>query len=233
MIQRCKISYYFIANWIVTFFLGTSLLVSCSSSTFRTFDKPIVFDDQRKELSLEYLKERYGVIKDSPYIEPKIIVLHWTAIPTLEQSFQAMNPAKLPGSRDRIGSASNLNVSTQFLVDRDGTVFRQLPDTAFARHVIGLNDNAIGIENVGSSNDPLTRAQLIANEEIIRYLYDRYNIEFLIGHYEYKNFIGHPLWKENDPNYLTEKSDPGISFMKRIRRRVKDLNLKAAPEEIK
>lgn len=210
--------------------LGLLLVGACASPTFRTFYKPIVFDAERKRLSLEYMENRYNIHQDSAYIFPRMIVLHWTSIPTLEQSFDAMNPTLLPGSRKGIGSASSLNVSTQFLVDRDGTIFRQLPDTAFARHVIGLNYCAIGVENVGSDKAPLTRAQLKANEELVRYLARKYNIEYLIGHYEYKNFIGHPLWREVDPNYLTEKIDPGVSFMKKIRRRVKDLHLKEAPQ---
>ena len=211
------------------FIVGILLATSCARPTFRTIPKPIVFDQERRELSLAYLEERYGVKKEEPIIEPKIIVLHWTAIPTLEASFNAMNPAHLPGGRGDIGSASALNVSTQFLVDRDGTIFRLLPDRTFARHVIGLNDNAIGVENVGSADQPLTRAQLKANEAIVRYLSSRYQIEYLIGHYEYQYFKGHELWKEKDPDYLTVKTDPGERFMKKIRRRVRDLGLEGPP----
>lgn len=212
-------------------FLGLFLAGACASPTFRTFDKPIVFDAERKKLSLEYMEKRYNMHQDSPYINPKMIVLHWTAIPTLEQSHDAMAPTILPGARTGIASASSLNVSAQFLIDRDGTIFQQLPDTAFARHVIGLNHCAIGVENVGSSGAPLTKAQQKANEQLIRYLKKRYDIEYLIGHYEYKNFIDHPLWKEVDPDYLTQKTDPGESFMRKIRRRVKDLNLKGSPQK--
>lgn len=212
------------------YLLGLLFLGACSAPTFRIFEKPIIFDAERKELSLDYMKDRYNIEKDSAYIEPQIIVLHWTAIPTLEASFNAMNPSLLPGSRKGIGEASKLNVSTQFLVDRDGTIFRQLPDTAFARHVIGLNHIAIGVENVGGADAPLTRAQLKANEELVRYLAEKYEIEYVIGHYEYKNFIGHALWSELDPNYLTDKSDPGVSFLKKIRRRLKDLDLKETPK---
>ncbi|MDO6392116.1 peptidoglycan recognition family protein [Pontibacter sp. BT731] len=209
--------------------LGLLLCSACASPTFRTHYKPVVFDAERKKLSLEYMEKRHGLVQDSPYIKPKMIVLHWTAIPTLEQSFDAMNPVHLPGSRSNLGAVSALNVSAQFLVDRDGTIFQQLPDTAFARHVIGLNHSAIGVENVGSAKSPLTKAQLKANEELIRYLTKRYGIEYLIGHYEYKLFIGHELWKESDPNYLTEKTDPGESFMQKIRKRTKDLELKGPP----
>lgn len=57
-----------------------------------------------------------------------------------------------------MAGSSALNVSTQFLVDRDGTIFRLLPDTTFARHVIGLNHLAIGIENIGCDDMPVTQA---------------------------------------------------------------------------
>lgn len=212
------------------YFLGFMLLQACAPSpTFRTFNKPVVFDAERKRLSIEYMKNRHQIIQDSATIVPKMIVLHWTAIPSLEQSFDAMNPALLPGARSGIAGASSLNVAAQFLIDRDGTIFRQLPETAFARHVIGLNYCAIGVENVGSEKAPLTKAQLNANEALIRYLKRKYDIQYVIGHYEYKSFIGHPLWKETDPNYLTSKTDPGIDFMKKIRERIKDLGIKGAP----
>jgi N-acetylmuramoyl-L-alanine amidase len=198
------------------------------AQTFRTFNKPVVFDAERKKLSIEYLRDRHGIIQDSATIVPRMIVLHWTAIATLEQSFDAMNPTILPGARKGIASASSLNVAAQFLVDRDGTIFRQLPETAFARHVIGLNYCAIGVENVGGSNALLTEEQLDANEALIRYLKNKYNIEYVIGHHEYQSFIGHPLFKETDPNYLTVKSDPGDDFMIKIRERIKDLNIKGA-----
>jgi N-acetyl-anhydromuramyl-L-alanine amidase AmpD len=198
------------------------------AQTFRTFNKPVVFDAERKKLSIEYLRDRHGIIQDSATIVPRMIVLHWTAIATLEQSFDAMNPTILPGSRKGIAGASSLNVAAQFLVDRDGMIFRQLPETAFARHVIGLNYCAIGVENVGGSNALLTEEQLDANEALIRYLKKKYNIEYVIGHHEYQSFIGHPLFKETDPNYLTVKSDPGDEFMIKIRERIKDLNIKGA-----
>ena len=198
------------------------------AQTFRTFNKPVVFDEERKKLSIQYLRERHGIIQDSATIVPRMIVLHWTAIPTLEQSFDAMNPAVLPGARKGIAGASSLNVAAQFLVDRDGMIFRQLPETAFARHVIGLNYCAIGVENVGGSNALLTEEQLDANEALIRYLKKKYNIEYVIGHHEYQSFIGHPLFKETDPNYLTVKSDPGDEFMTKIRERIQDLNIKGA-----
>jgi hypothetical protein len=217
---------------LVLLLIAFVFVSSCSSSqpTFRTIYKPVIFDSQRSALSLEYLKDRYGIIQSTPVIQPVMIVLHWTAIPSLEKTFDAFNRSTLPAARKGIQYASSLNVSSQYLVDRDGTIFQLMPDSLFARHVIGLNYCAIGVENVGSEKQPLTKAQLNANVQLIRYLKSKYPIKYVIGHYEYKQFIGTPLWKETNPDYLTQKTDPGISFMKKIREKIKDLHLEGAPQ---
>ncbi len=190
-------------------------------------DKPISYDSVRVRLSLQYLKERHGIIQNTPTITPRIIVLHWTAAKTFSSTFNAFYPAKLPnGDRADIAKVSALNTSSQFLIDRDGTIYRLMPENYFARHVIGLNYCAIGVENVGSADFPLTDAQLKANESLVRYLCKKYQIEYLIGHYEYSKFKNTPLWKETNPNYLTGKNDPGIDFMQQIRNDLKDLKLK-------
>jgi len=181
-------------------------------------------------LSRAYLETRYGLHQEDARINPRMVVLHWTAIPTLEASFDAFNPSRLPAARGDISSAGALNVSAHYLVDRDGTIYQLMPDTLMARHTIGLNHCAIGIENVGGTPEtPLTPQQLRANSWLVRNLAARYPIRYLIGHYEYTAFEGHPLWLENDSAYRTEKTDPGRDFMKKIRRSVKDLHLEPAP----
>jgi N-acetylmuramoyl-L-alanine amidase len=114
-------------------------------------------------------------------------------------------------------------------VDRDGTIFRLLPDTTFARHTIGLNYTAIGIENIGGPEAPLTKAQLNANAELIRYLHKKHQLTYVIGHHEYYAFQGTDIWKETDPDYLTQKQDPGDRFMKKLRKKLADLNFKSKP----
>jgi len=217
--------------------LKISLLfvISCLTSLafaqdIKMVDKPITFDTTRVRLSLQYLKERHGIIQNTPTIQPKMIVLHWTAAKTFSSTFNAFYPSKLPnGDRPDIAKVSSLNTSSQFLIDRDGTIYRLMPENYFARHVIGLNYCAIGVENVGSANFPLTEAQLAANEALVRYLCKKYDISYLIGHYEYSKFKGSPLWKETNPSYLTGKNDPGIDFMQKIRDKLKDLTLKGIP----
>ena len=206
------------------------LLSSCKS-TVSIIEKPIIFDTQRELLTLEYLEQRYGLDVDTPQITPKMIVLHWTVIPTLEKSFAAFKNATLPDWRPDIKSVSGLNVSSQFMVDRDGTIYRLLPETTMARHVIGLNHCAIGVENVGGDvGQPLTKAQLKSNIWLVRYLSKKYPIDHLIGHYEYTLFENHPLWLEKDSGYRTVKTDPGTEFMKKVRSKVKDLNFKPVPK---
>ena len=205
-------------------------LSACTAS--RSFvDRPIIFDKERELLTLEYLENRYGLEQNTPKIDPKMIVLHWTVFPTFQESFEAFNPATLPNWRPDIKNVSGLNVSSQFLVDREGTIYQLLPETTMARHVIGLNHCAIGIENVGGTDEfPLTEAQLKSNVRLIRYLKKKYAIDYLIGHYEYTLFQNHPLWLEKDQGYRTVKTDPGVDFMNSVREKVSDLDFMKNPE---
>ena len=207
------------------------ILLSCSASK-EIENKPIVFNQERVELTREYLLERYGLQQESPYISPKMIVLHWTVIPTLKEAFEAFDPATLPNWRPDIENVSGLNVSSQFMVDRDGTIYSLMPETNMARHVIGLNHCAIGIENIGGTKElPLTKAQLKSNIWLVEYLSNKYPIEYLIGHYEYTNFVNHPLWLEKDETYRTVKTDPGKDFMEKVRKATKNLNFKPVPKK--
>lgn len=207
-----------------------AVVINACSATKEITDKPIVFNEERIALTKEYLKQRYNLEQDIPEIIPKMIVLHWTAIPTLEGSFEAFENPTLPNWRPDIKGVSGLNVSTQFLIDRDGTIYRLMDETTMARHVIGLNHCAIGVENVGGTIEtPLTKAQLKSNIFLVGYLAGRYDIDYLIGHYEYTLFENHPLWLEVDDGYRTEKTDPGADFMEKVRKATKRFNFKPVP----
>ncbi len=206
------------------------LVTACGG--LKIIDKPITFNEDRTKLTLEYLETRYGLKQTTAEITPRMIVLHWTQIPSFEKSFDAFKESRLPGSRSDITSAGSLNVSSHFLVDQDGTIYQLMPDNIMARHVIGLNYCAIGIENVGGTKDmPLTQEQVRANSELIHYLKEKYPIEYVIGHYEYTLFEGHELWLEKDAGYRTIKVDPGTEFMAKIRKATKKLNFKPIPSQ--
>ena len=205
-------------------------LFQYSYSQNRIVDKPIVFNEKRVQLTLEYLHTHYDLKQEKPTIKPKVIVLHWTNIPTLKKSFDAFYKETLPNWRPDIKKASSLNVSSHFLVDRDGTIYRLMPETTMARHVIGLNHCAIGIENVGGNKgNPLTQKQKEANIWLVNYLAKKYKIEYVIGHYEYTNFENHPLWLEKDKGYRTHKTDPGKEFLKAVKEATKQHHFKPTP----
>jgi N-acetyl-anhydromuramyl-L-alanine amidase AmpD len=104
-----------------------------------------------------------------------------------------------------------------------------LPETTFARHTIGLNYCAIGVENVGGPDNPLTEKQILANAALVKYLCSKFKIEYLIGHSEYLKFKSSSIWKELDKSYITQKGDPGDGFMKKVRAQLTELDLRDAP----
>ncbi|MBW8521967.1 N-acetylmuramoyl-L-alanine amidase [Chryseobacterium chendengshani] len=196
---------------------------------FKVVSKPINYSEERIRLSLEYLKDHHGLLQKSPTIVPKMIILHYTAGGTVESNFKYFNNIHLESARNTLKKQSTLNVSSQYIVDRDGTIYQLMEPNMFARHTIGLNYCAIGIENIGSKKQPLTEKQVAANVQLVRYLTKKYKIEYLIGHSEYGVFRNSKLWKESDPKYFTGKEDPGKDFMIKIRLQIADLNLKEKP----
>lgn len=210
------------------------LLLSACGPRLEIRDRPISFSPLRHSATLRYIEDHYGLNPDDISITPQVIVLHWTAIAGFEASFEAFDAETLGSTRPDLGSSEQVNVSIHFLVDRDGAVYRLMPETWMARHVIGLNYSAVGIENVGGANsiDDLTDAQIAANIRLVRYLAQKYEtIRFLIGHSEYRQFESHPLWLELDQSYRTEKVDPGERFMAAVRAGVTALDLQGPPAE--
>ena len=211
-----------------------TLLLANEPQTIKIIDKPIDFKKERIAMTKSYIKQHYGLKVNNIKITPKIIVLHWTAEMSFNKSFKRLQPQRLLTDRKDIAKASLLNVSAQFLVARDGTIFRLMPENWMARHVIGLNYSSIGVENVGgkgNKKDDLTKAQRKSNIALIRYLKAKYpSIEYLIGHHEYRQMESTSLWLEKDKGYRTVKSDPGKKFMSEMRKATKDLRLKTPPK---
>lgn len=199
------------------------------AQNIKIIQKPIAYSKEKIKLSLAYMKEHHGLEQTTPKITPKIIVLHYTAGGTIDSNFKYFNNLHLENQRATLKNQSPLNVSAHFLIDRDGTVYQLVDPELFARHTIGLNYCAIGIENIGSKAQSLTVQQVEANAELVRYLSKKYPIGYLIGHSEYGVFRNSQLWKESDPKYFTGKADPGDDFMKKVRAKLTDLKLKSQP----
>ena len=220
-------------NTLIFLTLLVSMNACAKSTEIKIVDKPIAFKKARIAMTKEYIKKHYGKKVNNIKIVPKIIVLHWTADMSFDNSFKRLYPQKLFSDRKDILKASALNVSAQFLVARDGTIYRLMPENWMARHVIGLNYSSIGVENVGgqgNKKDDLTKAQRASNIKLIKYLKAKYpTITYLIGHHEYKQMESTSLWLEKDKGYRTTKSDPGAKFMREMFEATKGLHLKKAP----
>ncbi len=208
------------------------LLVTLPSSaraepTLKIVQRPIKFDAERKALTVDYIKLHYGLEVDDITIEPRAIVVHWTATRSLKGTWRAFNRVRARRSRRHLVRGGAVNVSAHFLVDRDGTIYQLMPETWMARHCIGLNYDSIGIENMGGGKKyPLTRAQLKANVALVRHLVKRHSkIRYLIGHMEWRKVQNLPIFRELDPTYRNAKADPGKRFMKDLRAKLDDLDL--------
>ncbi|HUS19389.1 MAG TPA: peptidoglycan recognition family protein [Terriglobales bacterium] len=204
------------------------------AETPRIIDKPIVFDQERKDLTLAYRRQHQDPNAKDISIAPKMIILHHTAINSFDATWKYFNNVRAEAARTQLASAGDVNVSAHFVVDRDGAIYRLMPETMMARHCIGLNHVAIGIENVGDGTSfPLTEAQVEADAALVRYLKAKYSgIEYLIGHNEYREMEGTALFLERDPKYRNQKPDPGPAFMEKVRERVKELGLTGRRERM-
>ena len=175
-------------------------------------DNFILWTEHRDKLIEEYTLKHYGRIYRE--IIPQAVVVHWTAFGTLESVWKYFYAEEMPDDEGR------LNVASQFLVDRDGTIWRLMPETKFARHAIGYNHCAIGIENVGGydGHEDLTEAQLAANVRLIKYLHEKYpTIKYIFGHYQQDAARESGLFIENVKDYYAIKIDPGKIFMRGLR----------------
>jgi N-acetylmuramoyl-L-alanine amidase len=204
---------------------------AASPPTLAIIDRPITYDEARRQKTITYRKRHQDPAADDITIDPRMIVLHFTGGGDLDATWRYFDRPTVERGRRIIARAGDLNVSAHFLVDRDGTIVRLVPETWMARHVVGLNHLAIGVENVGDGDRfPLTRAQQAANVALVRDLVARFpGITHLIGHHEYLAFEGHPYFREREADYRTRKGDPGKVFMAAVRAQLTDLGLAGPP----
>ena len=210
---------------VVLSLLSVSTLVFAEQPPI--IDRPIQFGQQRVDLTLQYIRRHYGINAKTITIVPQAIVIHWTGTRSLKATWRGFNRTQIRSSRRYIARGGALNVSAHFLVDRDGTIYRLMPETWMARHCIGLNYDSVGIENIGGGKaGKLTKAQLDANVDLVHYLSKKHNIRYLLGHMEWRNFEKAPFFRERDPTYRNTKADPGRKFMRKLRARLKALDLR-------
>lgn len=129
-----------------------------------------------------YAKRHYGI--DSYRLrDPRVIVEHYTETSSFQATYNSFAPdVPDPELRELPGTCSH------FVVDRDGTIYQLVPVSIMCRHTVGLNNTALGVENVGTSDADVmgNEAQLRASLALARWLRCRYGIAVkdVIGHNE-------------------------------------------------
>ncbi len=143
---------------------------------------PIPFGAARKRQMAAYSLRHYG---ENTYVlsKPKVIVEHYTETATAGEAWNTFAPDVPDNEFHELP-----NTCAHFLVEPSGRIDQLVPLTIRCRHTTGLNWTAIGIENVGYSDQAILddHAQITASLKLTRWLRCRYKITLVnvIGHNE-------------------------------------------------
>jgi N-acetylmuramoyl-L-alanine amidase len=143
---------------------------------------PIPYGARRKREMAAYSLRHYG---EDTYVlsDPKVIVEHYTETTTAGEAYSTFAP-DVPDSEFH----ELPNTCAHFLVEPSGRIDQLVPLSLRCRHTVGLNWTAIGIENIGFSDQEILarRAQIEASLRLTRWLRCRYGISLddVIGHNE-------------------------------------------------
>ena len=178
--------------------------------------KFIPFPRLRQEEMAAYSLRHYG---DSTWVlsDPRVIVEHFTTSHQMMDAwwyFAGNTPARgeMPG------------VCSHFLLDTDGTIYQVMPLGIRCRHATGLNDTAIGIEDVGVSDEEILAnpAMMESSLRLTLWLMARFDIEVrnVIGHNE---IIFSPFHHDLVPRFRCMRhSDWSRAHMRIYRRMLKE-----------
>jgi hypothetical protein len=140
--------------------------------------KLIPFHHKRKMQMARYSKRHYG---KRGYLlkKPRVIVEHYTDGPTMMSAWWTM-------ANNGLNRDESPGICTHFIIDGRGRIYRTVPLELRCRHVIGLNNTAIGIEHVGTSDHMVMSRdrQRKASFRLTLWLMAKYDIAV-------RNVIGH------------------------------------------
>jgi N-acetylmuramoyl-L-alanine amidase len=178
--------------------------------------KYIAFGARRKAETTAYCKRHYGS-KQATYVlsNPHVVVLHFTAGSNWTSAWNTFNNdskyESTPGLPEYPGT------SAHFIVRKDGVIIQCVPLDLRARHAIGMNWTAIGIEIVQevpagktghwADQQILNRPkQVDAVLKLVRYLQGRFHIKTsdVIGHAMANSS---PYFKEHMKNTINRTGD--------------------------
>ena len=181
---------FFAALVVAVFFahVGTVRVMAAPAKGPQTVPKPrivwdpIPFGAKRKAEMKAYAERHYG-IDSYKLVHPHVIVIHYTATPSYQSTFNTFAPDlpdpelhELPGT------------CAHFVVDQYGVIHQLVSINIMCRHTVGLNWTAIGIEHVGFSDGQVLgdAGQMSASLHLVHWLQCRFNIQTrnVIGHNE-------------------------------------------------
>ncbi len=181
-------------------FTASLFLINCTKKPYAETNK--AYKKQAKEYAK--LLRQYPLhdsVNNAPYFagttnfsmrRPNFVIIHHTAQNTCDQTLKTF-------------TLTRTQVSSHYVICRDGTVFHMLNDMLRAHHAgvskwgnaTDLNSSSIGIELDNNGFEPFSDAQIASLESLLDRLKRAYNIPAA-------NFIGHgdiAPTRKNDPNW--------------------------------
>jgi hypothetical protein len=155
----------------------------------------IDFDSQRQAEMGAYSLAHYG--SSDVHLDPKVIVVHYTCGSDYSSAHQTF-------ASDAPNMGVKPGVVSQFVIDKDGSIYQQIPLQYEGRHTVGLNYVAYGIECVQecNGNDARVVGQILRRKPqekalvaLVRWLMYR-------DHIQLSNVIGHGM--ANDSPYYKD-----------------------------
>ena len=155
-------------------FIGLLFLNSCAISV-PIVDKPIVFKQKRLKLTQDYLENRYGMSQDNILIKPQMIVVHWTAIPTLEKSFDSYQPyaGEIVNFRNGVFIAKENGKTMAYSLFNLSERARMIVEPAtevYEGMIVGLNSRSFDLVVNPCKNKNLTNVRSSGTDEALKLL---------------------------------------------------------------
>ncbi|MGH2869633.1 MAG: N-acetylmuramoyl-L-alanine amidase [Solirubrobacteraceae bacterium] len=182
---------------------------------------PVPFGTKRKAEMSAYVGRHYSSIMKPTWrlVDPHVIVIHYTD--ASYSSTYSTFATDVPDSELHELPAT----SAHFVIDTNGAIHQLVSVGTMARHTVGLNWTALGIEHVGFSDGQVLgdHAQITASLRLVHSLQCRFHIQIrnVIGHAE---SLSSPFHHEDVPSPRTQThGDFARADMNVYRRRLRAL----------
>ena len=177
----------------------------------------INFSAQRRAEMSAYSLAHYG--SSDIHLRPKVVVVHYTCGSDYASAHSTFE-SDVPNMGVKPG------VVSQFVIDKDGTIYQQIPLQYEGRHTVGLNYAAYGIECVQEcpSGDAQAVSQILHRKAQARSLVALIRWLMYRDHISLSNVIGHGMANESPyfkdlkgwKNDHTDWSAPQIARLRKL-----------------